>query len=268
MTIHSNTPEAPNHALQRTAPAVAELGVVGVSSRLMKYIVAIAACLSLNACHAEDAKALVQAGTEKYRAQDFDGAITDFTKAIEADPTLGDAYKSRGLSKSLKGDWKGCWADINSALALAPENVEFLSTRAFTHLHLSDFPAAKADFATIGRLDPKNGPNVKLQTAQGLISRARSKSFSGDNAAAIKDLDMVLALFPELGVAYHERGGAKSDLKQYKEAIADFDLAIKFDEWHNEAGDSYTLRARAKRALGDTAGADADDKEAEKRASK
>ena len=37
---------------------------------------------------------------------------------------------------------------------------------------------------------------------------------------------------------------------------------------HNEFGGSYVLRARARRALGDTAGADADDREAEKRALK
>lgn len=234
----------------------------------MKYLPAIAALIFLNVCRADDAKALVEAGNGKYKAKDFDGAITDYTKAIEADPKSGDAYKFRGLAKSFKGDWKGCLADINSALTIAPENAEFLVTRAFTHLHLGDLPSANADFATIERLDPKEGPKAKLQIAQGLISRARSKSAGGDNAAAIKDLNMVIALFPELGVAYHERGCAKSDLKQYKEAIADFDLAIKFDAWHNQFGDSYTLRAKAKRALGDAAGADADDKEAEKRMSK
>ena len=233
----------------------------------MNKIILIFTFLFLNLSQGEDVKDLVQAGTDKYRAKDFDGAITDYTRAIETDPKFADAYKFRGLAKSLKGDWKGCLDDINSALGIAPENLDYLSTRAFAQLHLGDFQAANADFATMERLEPESGAKVKQQIAQGLISRARSKSAGGDNAAAIKDLDMVIAIFPELGVAYHERGGAKSDLKQYKEAIADYDLAIKFDEWHNKFGDSYALRAKAKRALGDTAGADADDKEAEKRSS-
>lgn len=241
---------------------------LGYSSHFVKLTAVLAALAFLNACNAEDAKSFVKAGTEKYRAKDFDGAIADYTKAIEADPKFGDAYKFRGLSKSLKGDWKGCLADMNSALSLSPESIDFLSTRAFTHLHLGDFPAANTDFTTIERLDPQNGPKAKQQIGQMLISRARSKSAAGENAAAVKDLDMVLGLFPELGIAYHERGGAKSDLKQYKEAIADYDLAIKFDAGHNKFGDTYTLRATAKRALGDTAGAEVDDKEAAKRASK
>lgn len=234
----------------------------------MKYLALVVASIFLGACHAKDAKALVQAGNANYSAKNFDGAIADYTRAIGADPKCADAFKFRGLSKSLKGDWRGCLDDVNAALALTPENIEFLSTRAFTQLHLGNFPAANDDFTRIERLDPKNGPQAKEQIVQGLISRARNKSACGDNAGAVKDLDMVLALVPNLGIAYHERGAAKSDLTHYREAIADFDLAIKFDAWHNRFGDSFALRAKAKKAFGDIAGADADEQEAKKRASK
>jgi tetratricopeptide (TPR) repeat protein len=239
-----------------------------LASAAVNYIGLITALSFLGVCHAEDAKGFVEAGNAKYRDKDFDGAIADYTKAIEVDPKFAEAFKFRGLSKSLKGDWKGCLTDINAALALSPENIDFLSTRAFTHLHLTNFPAAIADFAAIERLDPKDGSKTKDQIAQWLISRARGRSAGGDNSSAVKDLDMVLALFPKLGVAYHERGAAKTDLKQYREAVADFDQAIKFDSWHNRFGDSFVLRAKAKKALGDTAGAEADEKSAKERTGK
>lgn len=76
---------------------------------------------------------------------------------------------------------------------------------------------------------------------------------------------MIIAIAPELGMAYHERGAAKGMLQQYKEAIADFDMAIKYDTWHNQQGGSHRLRAAANRALGDNAGAEADEAEAAKR---
>jgi hypothetical protein len=73
-------------------------------------------------------------------------------------------------------------------------------------------------------------------------------------------------LFPELGVAYHERGAAKLDLRRYDEAIADLDLAIKHDDWRNRYGDTDVLRAKAKREKGDIAGAEADEELADKKA--
>jgi len=237
-------------------------------ARLVKCIVAIAAFVVLSAFLSEDAKTLVQRSATKYDASDFDGAIADCNRAIEADPKSRDAYKCRGLSKSRLGDWSGCLADMNAALALAPEDGELLSIRAFTRLRLHDIPSAKADLTAMERLDPKNGLQAKQKMAEELLGQARSESAAGDNAMAIKDLDLVLALFPDTGVAYHERGAARSDLKQYKEAIADFDQAIRYDDWYNQSGDSYLLRAKAKRALGDTAGAEADDEQARKRASK
>jgi hypothetical protein len=42
--------------------------------------------------------------------------------------------------------------------------------------------------------------------------------------------------------------------------------SIKYDEWFNQFGDTDTLRAKAKRAVGDTNGAAADEREAENKA--
>jgi tetratricopeptide (TPR) repeat protein len=163
---------------------------------------------------------------------------------------------------------EGCLEDLNSALALDPVSIDCLSTRAFAHLQLGDLASAKSDFATIERLDAKNGPKIQQRILEGLISRARSKSAKGDHNGEISDWDIVIGLVPEHGLAYHERGAAKSDLKRYKEAIADLDLAIKFDGWHNRFGDSYFLRAQAKKAIGDLQGAELDEKSAGERAAR
>jgi tetratricopeptide (TPR) repeat protein len=235
----------------------------------MKPLAALlAAFLWISACPAQDAQAHVDAGTVKYRANDFDGAIADYTKAIEADPKMADALNYRALSRSRKNEWKDCLADINTALALKPEDPKYLATRAMAHLHLGQFDDAKADFATMERLDAKNGEMMRRAMLQGLISRARSKGARGDRAGAIKDLDIAVAMLPDNGMLYHERGAAKTDLKQYKEAIADFDVAIKIDGSYNGFGDTYRMRAEAKRALGDTAGAESDEQEMKKRTSK
>jgi tetratricopeptide (TPR) repeat protein len=45
----------------------------------------------------------------------FDEAISDFTKALEINPRLGQAYISRGLTYYLKKEYDKSWKDIKKA---------------------------------------------------------------------------------------------------------------------------------------------------------
>ena len=214
------------------------------------------------------ANSSMDVGKKKLEAKDLDGAIAAYTQVIKAEPKNAEAFQYRGLVKSMKGDWKGCLEDVNTALKLKPKSTEALALRAFAHVNLGDANAANEDFKKLENLDPKDGSRARTAVVQNLISKARAKSANLDNAGAIKDLNMALALDSSSGVAYHERGVANLDLKHYQEAIADFNGAIKNNNWHNKSGESYALRAKAKRALGDAAGAEADEKSAEQLRSK
>src|SRR5579871_5189543 len=59
-----------------------------------------------------DAPQLVLRGHEKLKT-DQDGAISDFTAAIELQPDLARAYEYRGLAKGMKGDLDGAIADLD-----------------------------------------------------------------------------------------------------------------------------------------------------------
>jgi tetratricopeptide (TPR) repeat protein len=224
--------------------------------------------IGIGSCLAASANSLMDAGKKKLEAKDFDGAIAAYSQAISTEPKNAEAYQYRGLTKSMKGDWKGCLEDENAALKLKPKNTEALALRAFANVNLGDAKAANEDFKKLESLDPKDGSKAKPAVVQNLISKAKAKTANHDEAGAMKDLNMVLNLDPSSGVAYHERGVANLNLKHYKEAIADFDNAIKKDRWHNQFGESYELRAKAKRASGDVAGAEADEKLAQQMRSK
>src|SRR5689334_4869814 len=71
---------------------------------------------------------LVVSGNQKARNKDYDGAIADFTKAIQLGEQLPDMlragpYINRGLAYADKGDLNAGLSDLNKAIKLWPSNV-------------------------------------------------------------------------------------------------------------------------------------------------
>src|SRR4051794_36781419 len=59
-------------------------------------------------------------GLERQGANDLDGAIADYDKAIQLDPGLIEAYDNRANAKMAKGDREGAFADYTKAIQLSP----------------------------------------------------------------------------------------------------------------------------------------------------
>ena len=57
-------------------------------------------------------------GVAKQAKGDSDGAIADYTKAIELKPDFAMAYYNRGLAKGAKGDLDGANADHTKAIEI------------------------------------------------------------------------------------------------------------------------------------------------------
>ena len=58
-------------------------------------------------------------GVEKYEADNYQGAISDWSKAIEINPQYARAFANRGAAKDELGDYQGAIADYNKALELS-----------------------------------------------------------------------------------------------------------------------------------------------------
>jgi len=60
-------------------------------------------------------------GNAKHTLEDYYGAITDYNKSIEIDPNDAVAYYNRGNSKNKLKDYNGSITDFNKAIELEPD---------------------------------------------------------------------------------------------------------------------------------------------------
>lgn len=66
----------------------------------------------------EDANEYFNRGNFKKLLGDYNGALSDYDKAIEMKPSFFEAYHQRGTVKSLLKDEEGAMSDFNKAISL------------------------------------------------------------------------------------------------------------------------------------------------------
>lgn len=93
------------------------------------------------------------------------------------------------------------------------------------------------------------------KSAKAYLFRASSKYALGDFQGAIADLNQAIALDPQDGEAYGDRGYIKAESGNFQGAIADYNQAILLDPQNAQA---YNDRGVVKLDLGDMQGAIAD----------
>ncbi len=163
----------------------------------------------------------IESGLEKSKNNDYEGAIEDFTKAIELNPENEDAYIERGIAKYKLEDYEGAIEDFTEAIELNPENEDAYYWRGFTKYDLKDYEASIQDFTKVIELNPDNG--------DAYFERGIAKYELEDYEGAGEDFTQVIELNPYdelLSSALYFRGDTKYQLEDYEGAIEDFTQVI------------------------------------------
>ena len=93
-------------------------------------------------------------GGVRFTKGDFDGAIEDFTQALQLEPNAAGGYEGRGTARFLKGDFDGGIADLTQAIQLKPGWAEAYNNRGDAKKRKGDFDGAIADFTKAIELKP------------------------------------------------------------------------------------------------------------------
>ena len=135
------------------------------SKRMTRRTIAIAAALSVIATGspliAARANPLAtqhfNQGNEKYEAGNYQGAIDDWSKAIEVNPQGAGSYYNRGIAKDKLGDYQGAIADLTKTIEINPQYVDAYLNRGVARELVNDLEGACNDWrkaAGLGLKEP------------------------------------------------------------------------------------------------------------------
>ena len=207
-------------------------------------------------------------GYEKQKNEDYDGAISDYTIAIELNPNYRFAYSERGYNKIKLKDYSGAIKDYTKAIELDPNDAATsYYNRGYIKNKLRDYESAIVDLRKSIELEPPSDAVYReLSYAYNWAGhyKAELKDYSGAIAYLNKAVEFKLLhqnLDPYYSDPYFTRGLLRVKLKDYLGAIEDYTMAIAIQKekgWSNEFRYYYYNRGKANFLLKEYYGAIAD----------
>jgi tetratricopeptide (TPR) repeat protein len=178
-----------------------------------------------------EARSFYEAGANQSKIGDYAGAITNFTRAIEACSNYAEAYSFRAKAKYNLEDFRGAIADANKAIELKPEWEPAYNVRGFSKYALKDYADSISDF--------KKSVNLDSTYAPAYYGRGLAEANLTNYPAAVEDFTKALKLKKDYASAYYYRGLIEQGLTNYTAAIVDFGKAI---ESHTNFPDAFNMR--------------------------
>ncbi len=220
----------------------------------------------------------LQRGAERYEQGDVDGAVDDYTEALEIGDEDPDVYRRRGVARAAMNDVEGAIEDWTAALELDPDHVEARVDRALAYYEhqrpekaLEDFDAAAERkerpeiFANRGvarfqtgdvdgaREDLNRALDLDDESVPAYLNRAMVRQATGDVVGALKDFGRVVELDPDNADAYASRGYLRLEQGELEAAVEDFEQAIEARPYdatnYYNLGNAYAEQAEWEEAI-------------------
>jgi protein O-GlcNAc transferase len=236
------------------------------------------AALLLFLAAAQDPAELYRAGTQRFAARDFGGAIVALERSVALKPDYAEAWKALGVVHAAQGDYEASEKPFRNACELAPalpdachyygrtlyllnrfqpalnvlrnalktdpENAQVHRLIALCLEALGDVSAAGAEFQTAIRLDRGSPPNSDPAIDYGVYLYRQGRS-----AEALGPLERALVRHPDSARANLELGCVLLALDRLSDAEKRLERAIALDPQSSRA---HLLLGKVYQRLGKT----------------
>ncbi|HEY4308071.1 MAG TPA: tetratricopeptide repeat protein [Pirellulales bacterium] len=167
----------------------------------------------------------------------FDAAESYFSAELARDNTAW-AYGMRCIARRARGEYAGALDDINSAIALEPENTRLIIGRAAVRFERQEFDLAMQDAQAAIAREP---------TADSYIAASTIYMACHDHAGAMGAANEALRLDPKRCEAYEVRGMIKAEMGSVEGGLEDLDRAIALGGQARAYGNRAMLWGRSGR---------------------
>lgn len=161
-------------------------------------------------------------GVARQERGDFDGAIEDYSRAIELNSDLADAYNNRGLLRYKRGEFQDAMNDTTRAIELSPPGSPFpYNSRGLVKMALGDPMGAIEDYT---RAIKRFSEFPEAYFNRGIAHLARE-----DSESALNDFTAAVEHNPRYVEAHVNRGTLLLGQEQLDEAFNAFTKAIEIN---------------------------------------
>ena len=197
---------------------------------------------------------LTTLATNSDSLMDFKSSIKYYSEILSIDSTKLIALNNRARAYIWIGQIEKGISDVDKAVQIYPHEETFFR-RGVMYLKLGNYNKSEKDLMKSITLNPKfsdsyywlsyiktqqdsldlalqlcnKADKISYQASLSLETRSIFYHKKGDFKNEIKELTSLIKLEPNNPNHYNNRGLAKNNLKQYKDAITDFDYTIKLD---------------------------------------
>ncbi len=190
-------------------------------------------------------------GRQAAKKRDYQQAFQKFTAAIQADPKMVNAYRSRGLALEKTGQLDKAMDEYTKSVEIDPQYVVGYLSRGKLHFTRGEYQQAIENMMAALKIQPRSAYAYRY------LGRARFEL--GDLAQALEDLNQAVSMDKDNAAGYYRRGLCRFAQGDYAGASTDFQEAIWYDSKH---ADAYCRRGWAYYELGNDAAAIDDSKRA------
>jgi tetratricopeptide (TPR) repeat protein len=188
-----------------------------------------------------DPALLLRLGTAYYRLGRIEEAKSFYSRAIELDPRLAEAYYSRSVIFTDEGDFDRAVRDATDALSIDPTNARALNNRGLAYIKMGYFDRALEDLNKALELDDR------LSIAyfnRGVVGNAL-----GEFEKANNDFRIAYLLGYRSADLWVSWGNAMLGMEQFEEAVDRLSQAVLYD---SDLAAAYAKRGYAYLRLGPT----------------